>query len=72
MDPMQVVLIGVIVAIIVLNIGFMATGKKKRKRETVKYASALALMVKNEKKLGGEGNYSFARFNTGYRISARY
>ena len=62
MDPMQVVLIGVIVAIIVLNIGFMATGKKKRKRETVKYASALALMVKNEKKLGGEGNYSFARF----------
>ena len=62
MDPMQIVLIGIIVAVIVLNIGFMATGKKKRKRETVKHASALALMVKNEKKLGGENNYSFARF----------
>lgn len=62
MDPMQIVLIGIIVAVIVLNIGFMATGKKKRKRETVKYASALALMVKNEKKLGGENNYSFVRF----------
>lgn len=64
MDPMLIGLIVLTLLIVVFNFGYMAKSKKNRKAETIKYASALSVLVKNEKKLGGEGSYLAARFRS--------
>lgn len=62
MDPIQIALIILIFLIVAMNVAASSRGKRKRKRDTVKYASALTVLVKNESKLGGEGGYAFSRF----------
>ena len=62
MDPMQIFLIILLALIVMINFRYLTVGKKKKKESTKKYARALAVLVKNEKKLGGEGNYLAAHY----------
>lgn len=62
MSLLQIVLLVIIIPITILNIRFITTGRRTKQVAQMKYRAVVANLQSHEKELGGEGNYTAAKY----------
>lgn len=62
MTILQIILIVIIVPITILNIRFITSGRRVKSDAKAKYSRMLYILSENEEALGGEGNYTAAKY----------